>query len=56
MDKAVDVAIAQGEDMILVTQDLWAAFLAELDVKPEMVFGDEQIVYRDINIRDSAAS
>ena len=56
VDNAVDAAIGQGEDMILLNQDLWAAFLTELDAKPETVFGDEQIVYRGINIRESATS
>ena len=56
VDAGIDKLRTSDDRFLLLDQDLWAAFITETGMAPEKIPGsDERILYRDVELRESAA-
>lgn len=57
VDDTIDGMQRPDQDLLLLEHIIWHAFIAETGLQPEPLNGnDEQILYRGIGLRRSAAS
>ncbi len=56
VDSKIDELRTSDDRFLLLDQDLWSAFITETGMAPETIPGsDERILYRDVELRESAA-
>jgi len=56
VDSKIDELRTSDDRFLLLDQDLWGAFITETGLAPEKIPGsDERILYRDVELRESAA-
>lgn len=56
VDAKIDEMGTSENRFLLLDQDLWGAFITETGMAPEKVpSSDERILYRDVELRESAA-
>lgn len=56
VDAKIDGLRSSDDRFLLLDQDLWGAFITETGMAPEKIpDSDERILYRDMELRESAA-
>ena len=56
VDSKIDELRTSDDLFLLLDQDLWGAFIIETGMAPEKIVGsDERILYRGVELRESAA-
>jgi hypothetical protein len=55
IDELIDQMECAGDEIALVENDLWEAFIIETGCTPQPINGnDHRIIYRDVELRPSA--